>query len=399
MNADGWIESTFMHKEVVKVIIGIIGLGRLGLPLAVTFCKYFKVYGVDINKQLIQQIVNCEKFFEPQINEYLDKYGNNLTVSTDYTTLKNCDVLFIITQTPSLPIGKFDLQYVESALEKLHKVNPNCLATVSSTINIGDMDKLRKIHRRLCYNPEFIRQGSIIQDFQNPKFVLIGAYTQENGQTIADLWHKFHDKPDFIVKPVEAEIIKLSLNISFTLGITFANIIGELCEKFNAVSSKVLNVIYQDRRNYNAGLGFAGPCFPRDVNCFKTTCRENAIWSGDRFAGMLNDLNDYVVNRYIRKIKSLKRKKVGILGMAYKPNVPYVYESQPLRIAKQLLQEGYEVYIYDPLAEENAKQVLNNKAHFCSTIDECVDEVEIIFIGTANYSNAKIDKPTVNPWA
>ncbi len=113
---------------------------------------------------------------------------------------------------------------------------------------------------------------------------------------------------------------------------------------------------------------------------------------------MLNDLNNYVVDRYIQKVKSSKRRKVGILGVAYKPNVSYVYESQPLKIAKQLLQEGYEVYIYDPLAEGNAKQVLNNKAHFCSTIKECVDEVEIIFIGTVNYSNVETDKSTVNPW-
>jgi len=113
---------------------------------------------------------------------------------------------------------------------------------------------------------------------------------------------------------------------------------------------------------------------------------------------MLNDLNNLVVDRYIQKIKSSKKRKVGILGVAYKPNVPYVYESQPLKIAKQLLQEGYEVYIYDPLAEENAKQVLNNKAHFCSTINECVDEAEIIFIGTVNYSNVETDKSTVNPW-
>ena len=378
--------------------LGTIGLGKIGLPLTVLFTKHFKVYGVDVNEQRVKQILNREKFFEPQANEYLEKHGDNLTVSTDYNILKNCNVIFIITQTPSLPSGKFDLKYVESALRELHNVNPNCLAVVSSTINIGDTGKLKTVHERVCYNPEFIKQGSIIHDFENPKFVLIGAYTKEDGEQVASVWRKIHDKPNYIVKPVEAEIIKLSLNVSFTLGITFANMIGGLCEKFNADSSKVLDVIYQDRRNYKAGLGFAGPCFPRDVNYFKTICRENAIRSGDRFTSMLNDLNNYVVDRYIRKIKSLKRKKVGILGVAYKPNVPYIYESQPLKIAKQLLQEGYEVYIYDPLAQENAKQVLNNKAHFCSTINECLDEVEVIFIGTANYSNVKTDKLTVNPW-
>jgi len=378
--------------------IGIIGLGKLGLPLAVLFSKNFQVFGVDVSKKRIKQILNQERFDEPQVNEYLEKYVKNLTVSTNYNVVKNCDTVFVITQTPSLKSGKFDLQYVESALKELHKVNPNCLAVISSTINIGDMNKLKTTHKRVCYNPEFIKQGSIIRDFENPKFVLIGAYTKEDGEQLTNIWRKIHDKPTYIVQPVEAEIIKLSLNVTFTFGITFANVIGELCEKFHADSSKVLDIIYQDRRNYKAGLGYMGPCFPRDVNCFKATCKKERVESGYRFAKLLSNLNDYVVDRYLQKIKSFAKKRVGILGVAYKPNVPYVYESQPLKIAQRLIEEDYEVYIYDPLAEENAKQELNNKAHFCSTIDECVDKAEIIFIGTANYSNIQTVKPRVNPW-
>ena len=173
--------------------------------------------------------------------------------------------------------------------------------------------------------------------------------------------------------------------------------IGELCEKYNANSNKVLNIIYQDRRNYKAGLGFMGPCFPRDVNCFRAICLENSVGSGYKFAELLNDLNDYTVQRYVQKIKSYNRKSVGILGVAYKPNVPYIYDSQPLKIAEILIRSGYQVYIYDPLAEENAKRVLND-AHFCSSISECIDKAEVIFIGTANYSNVKSKKPIVNPW-
>jgi len=377
--------------------VGIIGLGKLGLPLAVLFSKYFKVYGVDISEQRIQQILNRSKFFEPQVNEYLQKYGSNLHVSIDYTTLKDCGVVFILTQTPSLRSGKFDLQYVEYAVKQLHEVNSECLAVVSSTINIGDIDKLRQSHERIAYNPEFIRQGSIIPDFLNPKFVLIGTYNQQDGETVAKIWMKVHNRPIYIVKPIEAEIVKLSLNVSFTLGITFANMIGEMCEKFNADSNKVLDIIYQDRRNYKAGLGFMGPCFPRDVNCFRATCLENSVENGYRFANLLNDLNSYTVERYIKKIKSLGKKKVGILGVTYKPNVPYVYESQPLKIAQQLLKEDYEIYIYDNLAQENAGQVLNN-VYFCSSINECIEKAEVIFIGTANHSNIKSKKPVVNPW-
>jgi UDPglucose 6-dehydrogenase len=104
-----------------------------------------------------------------------------------------------------------------------------------------------------------------------------------------------------------------------------------------------------------------------------------------------------VIEKYLQKIKSYNKKNIGILGIAYKPNVPYIYESQPLAIAERLIQSGYQVYIYDPLAEENAKQVLKN-AYFCSSINECLDKAEVIFIGTANYSNIKTEKPVVNPW-
>ena len=381
--------------------IGIIGLGKLGLPLAATFCKKFKVCGVDISRERIEQILRRDRFFEPKLNEYLDKYGDNLKVSTDYNILRGCDVVFIITQTPSLPSGKFDLKYVELALRKLHEVNPNCLAVVSSTINIGDIDKLSNIHERICYNPEFIRQGSIIPDFEKPKFILIGTYNIEDGELVANIWKKVLEKqvPIHIVKPIEAEIIKLSLNVSFTLGITFANMIGELCEKYGANASMVLDIIYQDRRNYKPGLGFMGPCFCRDVECFKATCASSNAKMGEKFAKLLSELNKYIVEKYLNEIKSFNKKKVGILGVAYKPNVPYVYESQPLKIAQKLMEEEYEVYIYDPFAEEEARKVLqSNNVKFCETLEECIDKADVIFIGTANYSNIKINRPKINPW-
>jgi len=102
------------------------------------------------------------------------------------------------------------------------------------------------------------------------------------------------------------------------------------------------------------GLGFMGPCFSRDVNCFKATALENSIKSAYRFTSLLKELNDYIVEKYTQKIKSFRKKKIGILGIVHKPNAPYVYESQPLKIAQKLLKEGYEIYIHDLLAEARA---------------------------------------------
>ena len=377
--------------------IGVVGLGTLGLTLAALFSKHFKVYGVDISEARIKQIRSHNQFFEPQINEYLTKYGENLTVSSDYTILKKCSVIFIITQTPSLPNGKFDLRHIELALTKLHEVNPSCLAVISSTVNIGDLNHLKNTHKRVIYNPEFIKQGSILYDFLNPKFVLIGAYNKKDAEIISGIWHKFHHNPISIVKPVEAEIIKLSSNVSFTLSITFANAIGELCRKFDANSNKVLDAIYQDRRDYKVGLGFMGPCFCRDVDCFKATSEEVSANSGSELSIFLQKLNSYVVWQQLRLIKSYGKRKVGFLGISYKPNVPYIYNSQPIQIARQLLDENYKVYVYDCCAEENAKKVIP-EAIFFPELKECIKKAEVLFVGTSNYSDIKTDKPIINPW-
>jgi UDPglucose 6-dehydrogenase len=141
-----------------------------------------------------------------------------------------------------------------------------------------------------------------------------------------------------------------------------------------------------------------GPCFPRDVNCLKTICLENGVESGYKVTKLLNELNDYTVRRYLQKIKSFNKKKVGILGVAYKPNVPYIFDSQPIQISQQLEKEGYEIHIYDPVAQENAKQVLKGNIHFCSSIKECVERTDVIFIGTVNHSNVKTKKQVINPW-
>ena len=383
--------------------IGIIGLGKIGLPLALVFSKKFKVYGVDISEERIKQIIERENFPEPKVNEYLELYGENLKVSTNYEILRECDIVFIIVQSPSLPSGKFDTRYVASALRKLHKINPNCLAVISSTINVGDMEQLVKIHKRLCYNPEMIAQGKIIRDFENPKYIIIGAYNLNDAKILRDMWRSIladtsPNTPIIIMKPVEAEISKISLNFSFTLGITFANIIGNLCEKFNADPNIVLDLIYRDIRPYKPGLGFGGFCFPRDVKNFKALCSEIGLKSGYEIAKLIDWINNYTVEKYVKEILKHGKKKIGIFGVAYKPNVPYVTESQALRIAQRLLEEKCEVYIYDPLAEENAKKKLKGKVHYCSTIEECIEKAEIIFIGTPNYSNIKTSKKVINPW-
>lgn len=386
--------------------LAIIGLGKLGLPLSLVFAKAgFEVIGIDVSKAKIDQIKEkyTQKSPEPQVTEYLQKYGDNLTLTTDYQNLEDVPVIIVITQSPSLPDGLFNVSYVEQAVDDIHKINKNALIVISSTTNIGIIDNLAIKHNRICYNPEMIRQGSIIYDFENPNYVIIGAYNEQDGKTLADIWGKVHNKTIYYVTPLEAELLKISLNVSFTLGITFANIIGELCEKFNADANAILDIIYKDRRDYKPGLGFMGPCFPRDVQVFKKLSIENSVESGFLFSILLTELNNYIVDVYTTKLKYHAKKKIGFLGIAYKSNVPYLHESQPVKIIQQLLNDphesGYEIFIFDPTAEENGKKILiNENIHFCSTLEQCLENSELLFIGTPNYSQIQSSKPIVNPW-
>ena len=173
---------------------------------------------------------------------------------------------------------------------------------------------------------------------------------------------------------------------------------GEICERFNADSNVVLDIMYKDRRNYKPGLGYAGPCFPRDVKCFKQICNEHGLELGRILSSTVSVMNDIVVQKQLEKIKKHKKKRIGILGVAYKPNVPYIYESQPIKIAQELLNQNYKVYIYDVLAEEAAKEVLHGEVYFCPTPKECIEKSDVIFIGTPNHKDLKTDKPIISPW-
>lgn len=373
-------------------------MGRIGLPLSLVYAKYgHEVVGIDIDARRIDSIKYKERFSEPFVNEYLEAYGNRCSYYTDLDYIKGSDVVTIIVATPSLPNGLFDVLRIEKIIRDIRRLDKDILISISSNINIGTCDKLHGRYGRIAYCPEFVAQGSIIRGFENPKFTIVGAYNNEDAGILQILWGTIHKKPIHVVKPAEAEIIKLGLNVSYCMGITWANIVGELCGIFNADSDKILDIMYNDWRNYKKGLGYMGPCFPRDTKCFGEICKEKSVESGFQFTRILDYLNDYTKCRYLNKIKEYCKAKIGFLGISYKPNVPYIEASQPLEIASILEKSGHQIFIYDPMAEYEAKKVLKS-AIFCTSIEECIQLSDILFVGTANYKDVAFDKPAINPW-
>jgi UDPglucose 6-dehydrogenase len=378
--------------------IGVCGLGKLGLPLSLVYAKYeHEVVGIDIDAKRIANIKNNVQFCEPFVNEYLERYKQRLSYYTNLDHVKGSDLITIIVATPSLSNGLFDVSRIEKIVKEIRELDKNVLVAISSNVNVGTCDKLHEKYGRIAYCPEFVAQGSIMKGFEDAKFTVIGAYNNEDAGVLHKLWNGIHNKPIFVVKPVEAEIIKLGLNVSYCMGITWANMVGELCEKFSGDSNRILDIMYNDWRNYKKGLGYMGPCFPRDTKCFGAICKKNSIESGLRFIETLDFLNNLTKLRYLDEIIQSGKSKIGFLGISYKPNIPYTDFSQPLEIASLLEKRGYQIFVYDPLAENEAMRVLKS-AVFCKTLEDCVRLSDVLFVGTANYKDRVFDKPSINPW-
>lgn len=381
--------------------IGIIGIGILGFPLSLILCKAgFQVIGVDVSEEAIKRNVERSSHYEPHVKDYLEKYRKNLTFTDDFNDIERCPVVFIIVQTPlNQHTNMLDMKYVRSALKQVHEVNPACLVVISSTLNIGELRELRKIHRFLSYNPEFIARGKIIEGFEQPKFVLIGAFHCNHADTIKQIWKKVnHNMVFHITNPEEAEITKICSNLSLVVQMNFANVVGAICEGFSVDSNKVLDVLHLDIRNYKAGLGAGGSCFNKDLTSLIETCDKKEIESGANLTAFLMFMNSYWIAYYYNKIIATGKRKIGFLGVAYKPKVPHLDNSQALEIARRLVEARYEVYIYDPyVSAEEVKKIIG-KANFCATIEECLDKSEVVFVGTSNFKDVETEKPRVNPW-
>jgi len=164
----------------------------------------------------------------------------------------------------------------------------------------------------------------------------------------------------------------------------------------------VLNRIYEVRRKYKSGLGFGGPCFTRDVKCFERTCREVHAELGVALAGAIDDINERVtVRKYAERIISFNKLNVGVLGLAFKSGVPYVYESQAIKVIRflQRYDNRLRFYVYDALAMDEARKVLDNVV-FCGSVEEVLGQAEVVFIGTKECCSLAEagGKPCVDPW-
>lgn len=388
--------------------ISVIGLGKLGLCSALCFAsKGYKVIGVDVDKNRVD-LINQGKspIKEEKVPELLSKCRKNFTATCDYKqAILAAQVSFIIVPTPSDAQGFFSNKYLEEALTQiayaLKEKSQYHLVVITSTVMPGTSEHVAKyllenISGKKCgrdfgiaYNPEFIALGSVIHDFLNPDFLLIGQLNQADGKILEEIYKRTCDnQPKFAhMNTVNAEIAKISLNCYVTMKITYANSLAAICEKVKGANAAVIaQGIGLDsrigRKYLKPGLGYGGPCFPRDNIAFAAFADTLEVKA--KLAKMVDEVNKDQVVRIVNMVKEVvnKSKAVGVLGLAYKPNTPIIEDSQAIDIVELLINEGYKVTVYDPLALESAKSVLGDKVYYAKNQKECYKRSNVVVIAT-----------------
>ena len=388
--------------------VSVIGLGKLGASMAAAFAsRGFSVVGVDVNQTAVD-LVNQGRapVQETDLDQTISKFKDRIraTLSHEDAVLSS-DVSFVIVPTPSDDRGAFSLQYAEWAFKEIGKAlakkNSYHNVVLTSTVLPGstrqallpilerESGKRAGIGFGLCYSPEFIALGSIIRDFLNPDFTLIGELDERSGSELEEIYSRVitNGSRSARMSLENAELAKISVNTFVTTKITFANMLAEICEKLPGgdvdVVTNALGLDTRIGRKYLTGaIGYGGPCFPRDNVALSFIARELGVEA--RLAETTDSMNRALAANVAGRLESSIRKgaTVAVLGLSYKPYSHVTEESQGVFVATHLSKVGYRVVAFDPMSKDMSLDELRRNIVVVDSIGESLSQAEAVLITT-----------------
>ncbi len=359
--------------------IAVIGVGYVGLVSGACFADLGnRVRCLDINEARIENLnKGIMPIYEPGLEELVARNvkAGRLSFTTSYAeALKDAEYAFIAVGTPSDVDGQADLRYVRMAAESIADVLDHSLIIINkSTVPVGTGDWVADIIRNRRPNapefavvscPEFLREGSAISDFMNPDRVILGSTSREAAAKVAEL-HLPLRTTIMITDLRTAEMIKYASNAFLAAKISFINEIANICEALGADVKEVACGMGLDKRIgaafLDAGLGWGGSCFPKDVKALAYMAE--VAGRHPQLIHAVMDINSDQRKAPIRKVKkllggNLEGKVIGLLGLAFKPNTDDMREAPSIDIAWDLLRERAKVRAYDPVSMDNARRLL-----------------------------------------
>ncbi len=380
--------------------ICVVGVGYVGLVTAACFADLGnRVIALDVNKSRIENLKKgLMPIYEPGLDELVERNvrANRLTFTTSYPeALKGSEFAFIAVATPSGDNGEADLQYVASAAQSIAETMTMPLVIINkSTVPVGTGDWVAEIVKKYQFKqipfsvvscPEFLREGTAIGDFMQPHRTVLGSFDREAAEKVAQL-HLPLRAPIIITDLRTAEMIKYASNAFLATKISFINEIADICEALGADVKEVAIGMGYDKRigsaMLDAGLGWGGSCFPKDVKALAYMAEENNV--NPKILNTVTQANynrrREVVNRVEEMLGKLQGKTIGLLGLAFKPNTDDMREAPSIEIAQELVTAGAKVRAYDPVAVDNARALMPAVTMFNDPYNMAKDSDAIIVI-------------------
>jgi len=381
--------------------ISIIGSGYVGLVTGACFAELGnKVICVDCDEKKISHLKKgIVPIYEPGLEELIKLNLKNKRLkftSSIATAVKASEVIFIAVGTPALENGEADLTGIENVARSIaQNMDGYRLIVEKSTVPVETCAWVKKtistyIKKSLKFdvvsNPEFLREGSAINDFTHPDRIVLGLESAKAKQIMTNLYKPLN-RPILITNIKSAELIKHASNAFLATKISFINAIARICDKVGADVIEVAKGMGLDNRIgrhfLHAGIGYGGSCFPKDLEAFINIAEK----LGYNFAILkaVKNTNDEQKNYILQKIKDelwiIKDKTIAVAGLAFKPSTDDLRNSPSIDLIRALIQEGSKVRVYDPKAMNKAKESLKNVV-FCSNLYEAAKGADCIVVAT-----------------
>jgi len=379
----------------------VIGTGFVGVVSAAVYSSFGNsVIGLDIDPNKIEKLKQgIVPFYEPGLKHLLleQQAHGNLKFTTVYKeAISSAEIIIVAVGTPSSKEGKVELKYVHSAAESLAPyLAKGAIIVVKSTVPPGTLDSFKKVveshapHQdfHMASVPEFLKEGTAVEDTLHPDRVVIGAYNEEVFTKLTEL-HAPLNAPVVKLSPESAQMVKYAANAYLATRITFINQIADLCEQNAADVNDVIHAMGFDKRighhYWYPGFGYGGSCFPKDVK--ELAAYSRSVGLNDNLLNHLDRLNEEripkLLEKYSKQVGGWKDKKVAVLGLAFKPHTDDMREAPSIKVIPWLLEQGANVVGYDPKSLEVVPYFIKEhpNASYTDDVANAVKDADVIMI-------------------
>jgi len=384
--------------------ICVIGTGYVGLVVGTCLAETGnRVICIDKDQTKIEKLKSSViPIYEPGLEELVkrNQKENRLSFTTSLKeAILNSDIIYIAVGTPEKEDGTVDLSYVLAVAQEIGATMGDEYKIIinKSTVPVGTAREIKKIIENktkasidVISNPEFLKEGSALQDFMKPDRIIIGTDSSDVAEKIKDLYEPFirTGNPILVMGIESAEMTKYASNTMLASRISFMNEIANLCEKVGADVEEVRMGMAKDPRIGSKflfpGIGYGGSCFPKDVKGIIRKGKEHGLpMKVCESVDLVNKTQKEIIFKKIKKrFSQLKGRKIALWGLSFKPQTDDMREAPSIVTINLLLSEGVNIKVYDPQAIENTKRIFKDKIEYCDTLYECLEGAEALVVLT-----------------